>query len=85
MLRYYIQQHKRLDKKLFESYAENRNHRDTIKTLHEKMGSTPAADVATNESRHPLLTRLPNTNACGETWDGVLSSLTQYSNVSKIV
>ena len=33
MLRYYIQQHKRLDNKLFESYAENRNLRDTRKTL----------------------------------------------------
>ena len=37
MLRHYIQQHKRLDKKLSESYLENRNLRDTLKTLQEML------------------------------------------------
>ena len=83
MWRHSQQQQKRLDKKLFESYAENRNLRDTIKTLQEKMGSSAGADPASNESPHRHITRLPNTNECGETWDDVLSSLTQYSNVSK--
>ena len=59
MLRYYIQQHKRLDKKLFESYAENRNLRERIKTLQEKMCSPAGTDPASNESPHPLIARLP--------------------------
>ena len=49
------------------------------------MGSPPGSQPATNESPPPLITRLPNTNACGETWDDVLSSLNQYSNVTKSV
>ena len=85
MLRYYFQQHKMADQKKFESYAENRNLRDTIKTLQESMGSSPGADPAANESPPPLITRLRNRNACGETWDDVLSSLNQYSNVTKTV
>ena len=83
LLRHYIQQHKRLDKKLSESYVENRNLRDTLKTLQEKLRSSPGADPASNESPHRHITRLPNTNSCGETWDDVLASLNQYSNVAK--
>ena len=77
------QQKKRLDKKLFDIFAENRNLRDMSKTLQEKMGSSAGGDTASNESPHRNITRLPNTNECGETWDDVLSSLNQYSNVSK--
>ena len=61
------QQQKRLDKQLFESYAENRNLRDTSKTLQEKMGSSSSAEMASNECPHRHITRLPNTNEWGET------------------
>ena len=83
MWRHSEQQQKRLDNKLFESYAENRNFRDTNKTLRQKMGSSPGAEPASNESPHRHITRLANTNECGEMWNDVLSSLNQYSNVSK--
>ena len=83
LLRHYIQQHKRLDKKLSESYVENRNLRDTIKTLQEKLRASPGADRASNDSPRRHITRLPNTNASGETWEDVLASLNQYSNVTK--
>ena len=46
LLRHYIQQHKRLDKKLSESYVENRNLLDTIKTRHENLRSSQGADPA---------------------------------------
>ena len=85
MWRHSQQQQTSLEKKLFESCAENRNLRERIKTLLEKMGSPPGSQPATNESPPPLITRLPNTNAYGETWDDVLSSLNQYSNVTKSV
>ena len=49
------------------------------------MVTPPGCQSATNISPHPLITRLPKTNACGETWDDVLSSLNQYSNAPKNV
>ena len=72
MWRHSQQQQKRLNKKLFDSYAEHRNLRDTIITLQEKMGSSSSSDPPSNESPHRHITRLPNTNECGETWDDVL-------------
>ena len=47
------------------------------------MGSSPGADTASNESSHRDITRLSNTNQCGETWDDVLAALTQKRNVAK--
>ena len=61
-VRYYQQQKKRLEKLLTESYAENRNLRDTITTLQEKIGASAGADPASNDSPHRRITRLPNPN-----------------------
>ena len=47
------------------------------------MWTSSAADPASKESPPRHMTRLPNTNECGETWDDVFSSLTQFSNISK--
>ena len=49
----------------------------------EKMGSSPGADPASNESRHRDITSLSNTNEWCEAWDDVLASLNQKRNVSK--
>ena len=73
MVRHYIQQHKRLDNKLSESYVENRNHRDTIKTLQEKLRSSAGADPSSNDSRGRHITLLPNTNESGKLWGDVLT------------
>ena len=62
MWRYDQQQKKRLEKMLTESYAENRNLRDTIKTLQEKLRSSPGADPATTESTQRSIALHPNPN-----------------------
>ena len=62
MWRHSQQQQKRLDKMLTESYAENRNLRDTIKTLQEQLRSSPGADPATTESTQRNITLHPNPN-----------------------
>ena len=80
---YSQQQQKNLEKKLSERYAENRNLRDRVNTLVEKMGSAPGSQVTTTESSHPLLSRRPNTNECGDTWEDVLAFLTNISNEIK--
>ena len=47
------------------------------------MGTSPGTDPASNESLHRDITRLPNTNECGEAWDDVIAWWNQDSNVSK--
>ena len=83
MVRYYQQQEKSLEKKLTESYAENRKLRDRRYSLFDMMRSQSGSDPATTESTHRNITILPNPNECVQTWEDLFPFFNKNSNVPK--
>ena len=81
--RYCLQQEKRLENKLTESYTENRKLCDRVYSLSEIMGSQPGSEPATTESAHPNITPLRNPNECAETWEDLFAFFNKNSNVIK--
>ena len=77
------QRQKRLEKMLSECYAENRKLRDRLYSLFDKTGRQRGADPATSESAQSNITRCPNTNENGETWDDVLAFIKENSDAPK--
>ena len=62
MVRYYQQQKKSLEKKLKESYAQNRKLRDRLYSRSDIIGTQPGSDPATTESTQRNITLHPNPN-----------------------
>ena len=78
--RYSQQKQKMLEKKLLWSYAENLNLRESLYSRLVRMQAQPDGQPTTDESAHPNIPSLPNTNACCETLKDVLAFLDKNSS-----
>ena len=80
MWRYSQQRQKRLEEKLSESYAENRNLRDRLYTGVKTTRPQTDCQLKSKEYAHPNITRLRNTNVSGESLENIFAFLNQNSN-----